>query len=142
VLAVNLRAVFQSCRRFGRPTLERGTGSIINIASLLSFQGGGSPSPPTRRAKGAVAQLTKALYNVWASVGINVNAVAPGYIATDMNAGLLADPKRLDQISARISAGRWGEPRPLGNVVAFLASPAAQYIHGHVLAIDGGWLAR
>ena len=141
VLDVNLRAVFQLCQQFGRPMLERGEGKIVNLASLLSFQGG-TTVPAYAASKGAVAQLTKALCNEWSSRGVNVNAVAPGYMATEMNTALLADPVRLEQISTRIPAGRWGEPEDIGNVVAFLASPAAAYVHGQVLAVDGGWMAR
>lgn len=141
VLQVNLRAVFQLCQTFGRPMLERGAGSIVNLASLLSFQGGFTV-PAYAASKGAVAQLTKALCNEWAGRGVRVNAVAPGYMATDMNAALLADPVRLEQLSVRIPAGRWGTPEDIGHVVTFLASPAAAYVHGQVLAVDGGWLAR
>jgi 2-deoxy-D-gluconate 3-dehydrogenase len=141
VLDVNLRAVFQLCQLFGRPMLDRGDGKIINLASLLSFQGGLTVAAYAA-SKGAVAQLTKALCNEWSGLGVNVNAVAPGYMATDMNAALLADPDRLAQLSARIPAGRWGRPEDIGNVVVFLASPASAYVHGQVLAVDGGWLAR
>ncbi|WP_421734306.1 glucose 1-dehydrogenase [Cellulomonas sp.] len=141
VIDVNLRAVFQLCQLFGRPMLERGEGSIINLASLLSFQGGLTVAAYAA-SKGGVAQLTKALCNEWSSKGVNVNAVAPGYMATEMNAALLADPARLEQLSARIPAGRWGQPEDIGNVVVFLASPAASYVHGQVLAVDGGWMAR
>ncbi len=141
VLQVNLRAVFRLCQLFGRPMLDRGAGKIVNVASLLSFQGG-ITVPAYAASKGAVAQLTKALCNEWAGRGVNVNAVAPGYMATDMNTALLADPVRSEQISARIPAGRWGSPDDLGGAVVFLASPAAAYVHGQVLAVDGGWLAR
>ncbi len=141
VLQVNLRSVFQLCQLFGGPMVQRGEGKIVNLASLLSFQGG-LTVPAYAASKGAVAQLTKALCNEWAAKGVNVNAVAPGYMATDMNAALLADPVRLDQLSARIPAGRWGEPADIGDVVVFLASAAAAYVHGQVLAVDGGWLAR
>ena len=141
VLDVNLRAVFQLCQLFGRPMLARGEGKIVNLASLLSFQGGATVAAYAA-SKGAVAQLTKALCNEWSSRGVNVNAVAPGYMATDMNAALIADPVRMEQLSARIPAGRWGQPEDIGNVVVFLASPAAAYVHGQVLAVDGGWLAR
>jgi len=141
VLDINLRAVFQLCQLFGRPMLERGEGKIVNLASLLSFQGGATV-PAYAASKGAIAQLTKALCNEWAGRGINVNAIAPGYMATDMNAALIADPARMEQLSARIPAGRWGQPEDIGNVVVFLASPAAAYVHGQVLAVDGGWLAR
>jgi len=141
VIDVNLHAVFQLCQLFGRPMLERRDGKIINLASLLSFQGG-LTVPAYAASKGAVAQLTKSLCNEWSSQGVNVNAVAPGYMATDMNAALLADPARLEQLSARIPAGRWGEPEDIGDVVVFLASPASAYVHGQVLAVDGGWMAR
>jgi len=141
VLDVNLRAVFQLCQLFGRPMLERGEGKIVNLASLLSFQGG-MTVPAYAASKGAVAQLTKALCNEWASRGVNVNAVAPGYMDTDMNTALRADPVRMEQLSMRIPAGRWGQPEDIGNVVVFLASPAADYVHGQVLAVDGGWMAR
>ena len=141
VLDVNLRAVFQLCQLFGRPMLERGEGKIVNLASLLSFQGGLTVAAYAA-SKGGVAQLTKALCNEWSGKGVNVNAVAPGYMATEMNAALLADPARLEQLSARIPAGRWGQPEDIGNVVVFLASAAASYVHGQVLAVDGGWMAR
>ena len=141
VIDINLRAVFQLCQIFGRPMLERGEGKVVNLASLLSFQGG-LTVPAYAASKGAVAQLTKALCNEWAGKGVNVNAVAPGYMATDMNTALLADPVRLEQLSVRIPAGRWGQPEDIGNVVVFLASAAAGYVHGQVLAVDGGWLAR
>lgn len=141
VLDINLRAVFQLCQLFGRPMLERGEGKIVNLASLLSFQGGMTVSAYAA-SKGAVAQLTKALCNEWSSLGVNVNAVAPGYMDTDMNTALRADPVRMEQLSTRIPAGRWGQPEDIGNVVVFLVSPAAGYVHGQVLAVDGGWMAR
>jgi 2-deoxy-D-gluconate 3-dehydrogenase len=141
VLDVNLRVVFQLAQRFGRPMLERGEGAIVNLASLLSFQGGLNVAAYAA-SKGGVAQLTKALANEWAARGVRVNAVAPGYMATEMNEALLADPVRLEQLSARIPAGRWGTPEDIGNVVVFLASPAAAYVHGQVLAVDGGWMGR
>ncbi len=141
VLQVNLRSVFQLCQLFGAPMLERGEGAVVNLASLLSFQGG-ITVPAYAASKGAVAQLTKALCNEWAGRGVNVNAVAPGYMATDMNEALLNDPARSAQISARIPAGRWGTPEDMGGAVVFLASPAAAYVHGQVVAVDGGWLAR
>jgi len=141
VLEVNLRAVFQLCQLLGGPMLERGTGAVVNVASLLSFQGG-ITVPAYAASKGGVAQLTKALCNEWAGRGVNVNAVAPGYMDTELNTALLADPVRREQISMRIPAGRWGTPQDVGNVVVFLASPAAAYVHGQVLAVDGGWLAR
>lgn len=141
VIDINLRAVFQLCQLFARPMLERGEGKVVNMASLLSFQGGFTV-PAYAASKGAVAQLTKALCNEWSSKGVNVNAVAPGYMATEMNKALLADPARLEQLSVRIPAGRWGQPEDIGNVVVFLASQASAYVHGQILAVDGGWMAR
>ena len=141
VLQVNLRSVMHLCQLLGRPMLERHDGKIVNLASLLSFQGG-LTVPAYAASKGAVAQLTKALCNEWAPQGVNVNAVAPGYMDTDMNEALLADPVRSRQISERIPAGRWGTPADIGGAVVFLCSPAASYIHGQILAVDGGWLAR
>ena len=131
----------QLCQLLGAPMLVRGEGKIVNLASLLSFQGG-ITVPAYAASKGAVAQLTKALCNEWSSRGVNVNAVAPGYMVTDMNTALLSDPVRMEQLSTRIPAGRWGQPQDIGNVVVFLASPAAAYVHGQVLAVDGGWMAR
>ena len=116
-------------------------GKIVNIASLLSFQGG-ILVPAYAAAKGGVAQLTRALANEWAGKGVNVNAIAPGYIETDNTAALRADPARAKAILDRIPAGRWGQPDDLAGAVVFLASPAARYVHGHVLAVDGGWLGR
>jgi 2-deoxy-D-gluconate 3-dehydrogenase len=141
VLDVNLRSVFQLCTAFAPPMLERGWGRIVNITSLLSFQGG-YRVPAYAASKGAVTQLTKALSNEWAGRGVNVNAVAPGYIDTEMNAALVADPDRNAQISVRIPAGRWGTGDDLAGAVVFLASDAAAYVHGIVLPVDGGWLAR
>lgn len=141
VLDVNLRAVFQLCQVFGREMVARGEGKIVNLASLLTFQGG-LRVPAYAASKGAVGQLTKALCNEWAGKGVNVNAIAPGYMATDMNEALLADPVRLAQLSVRIPAGRWGTPDDIGNTAVFLASPAAAYIHGEILVVDGGWMAR
>ncbi|WP_458108188.1 SDR family oxidoreductase [Arthrobacter sp. R3-55] len=141
VMNINTRAVFQLCQGFGKAMVERGHGKIINLASLLSFQGG-LRVPAYAASKGAVAQLTKALCNEWAPHGVNVNAVAPGYIATDMNQALLADTVRNEQISNRIPAARWGSGNDLAGAVVFLASPAADYVHGVVLPVDGGWMAR
>ena len=116
-------------------------GSIINIASLVSFQGG-LTVPAYAAAKGGVAQLTKALSNEWASKGINVNAIAPGYVATDMNTALLHDPERATSILGRIPAGRWGNPKDFKGVVVFLASRASSYVSGEVVTVDGGWMGR
>lgn len=141
VMNVNARAVFQLCQLFGAPMIERGAGKIINLASMLTFQGG-LRVPAYAASKAAVGQLTKALCNEWASLGVNVNAVAPGYIATEMNSALIADETRNEQILGRIPAGRWGQPEDLAGAVLFLASDAAKYIHGTILPVDGGWLAR
>ena len=141
VLNVNLRAVFLFCQVFGRHMLQQGSGKIINIASLLSVQGG-ITIPAYTASKHAVAGLTKALCNEWASKGVNVNAIAPGYMDTDLNVALLANTERNRQISERIPAARWGKPEDMAGAAVFLASPASDYLHGHMIAIDGGWLAR
>jgi 2-dehydro-3-deoxy-D-gluconate 5-dehydrogenase len=141
VLDVNLTAVFRLCRAAGRRMLPRGRGKIVNISSLLAFQGG-ITVPAYAASKGGVAQLTKALANEWAGKGVNVNAIAPGYIHTDNTAALAADPVRNRQITERIPAGRWGEPADLGGAAVFLAAPASDYVHGHVLIVDGGWMGR
>jgi 2-deoxy-D-gluconate 3-dehydrogenase len=142
VIEVNLSSVFRLARAAGRHMIERGEGGrIINIASLLSFQGG-ITVPGYAAAKGGVMQLTKALANEWAPHGINVNAIAPGYMETDNTAALRADDTRCRQITERIPAGRWGTPQDLAGAVVFLASPASAYVHGHVLVVDGGWMGR
>jgi len=141
VMETNINGVFRLCRTFGRQMLERGSGKIINIASLLSFQGG-MTVPAYSASKGAVVQLTKALANEWASQGVQVNAIAPGYFATDNTEALRNDPERNAAISSRIPAGRWGKPDDLVGSVIFLASAASDYINGHVLLVDGGWMAR
>jgi 2-deoxy-D-gluconate 3-dehydrogenase len=141
VVEVDLSNVFRLCRNAGRHMLERGSGKIINIASLLSFQGG-IRVVAYAAAKGGVAQLTRALANEWAGRGVNVNAIAPGYIRTDNTRALIEDPVRYQEITARIPAGRWGEPADLAGAVVFLASPAADYVNGHVLVVDGGWMGR
>lgn len=141
VIEINLNSVFRLCQLAGRNMLQRGSGKIINIASLLSFQGGVFV-PAYAATKGAVAQLTKSLANEWASKGINVNAIAPGYMATDNTAALRADAVRSRQILERIPAGRWGTPEDLAGVAVFLASAASDYLHGHVMVVDGGWMAR
>ncbi len=116
-------------------------GSIVNFASLLSFQGG-LTVPAYAASKGAVAQLTKSFDNEWTGRGVTVNAIAPGYIETDMNAALLSNPERLASISARIPAGRWGNPDDFRGSAVFLASRASAYVSGHVLVVDGGWMGR
>jgi 2-deoxy-D-gluconate 3-dehydrogenase len=141
VIAVNLTSVFRLCQLAGRHMFKQGAGKIVNIASLLSFQGG-ILVPSYAAAKGGVAQLTKALANEWASKGVNVNAIAPGYIATENTLALQNDPVRNRQILERIPSGRWGEPCDIAGAAVFLCSAAANYVHGHVLAVDGGWLAR
>jgi 2-dehydro-3-deoxy-D-gluconate 5-dehydrogenase len=141
VLQVNLHAVFRLCQAAALEMLPRRRGKIINIASLMSFEGGILVSSYTA-SKGAVGQLTKALANEWAPQGINVNAIVPGYIATDLTRPLRDDAARNPAILARIPAGRWGRPEDLGGAAVFLASPASDYVHGHLLAVDGGWLAR
>jgi 2-deoxy-D-gluconate 3-dehydrogenase len=142
VIAINLSSVFRMSRAFGKRWLERGSrGKIVNIASLLAFQGG-ILVPGYAAAKGGVAQVTKALANEWAGRGINVNAIAPGYMATDNTAALRADETRSRQILERIPANRWGTPQDLAGAAVFLSSSAADYINGHVLVVDGGWMAR
>ncbi|WP_130416895.1 2-dehydro-3-deoxy-D-gluconate 5-dehydrogenase KduD [Xylanimonas ulmi] len=141
VLKVDLDAVFHLSRAAARGMIARGSGKIVTVASMLSFQGG-VRVPAYTAAKHAVAGLTKALANEWASRGVNVNAVAPGYLATDNTAPLRADAARERAIVERIPAGRWGTPADLQGAVVFLASPAAAYLHGVVVPVDGGWLAR
>jgi 2-deoxy-D-gluconate 3-dehydrogenase len=142
VMEVNLRSVFALSRAFARALVERkSAGRIINIASMLSFQGGVRVSAYTA-AKSGLLGLTRALANELAPLGINVNAVAPGYMATENTQALRDDPTRSREILGRIPAGRWGTPDDLKGAVVFLASPAAAYIHGTALAVDGGWLAR
>lgn len=141
VLDVNLRATFTLSREVGRGMLERGSGKIVNTASMLSFQGGINV-PGYAASKSAVAGLTKALANEWADRGVNVNAVAPGYVATANTHDLRLDAERSDAILARIPAARWAEPTDIAGAVLFLCSRAADYIHGAVLPVDGGWLAR
>jgi 2-deoxy-D-gluconate 3-dehydrogenase len=141
VLDVNLTAVWALAQAAAQVMLPQGGGKIINIASLLSFQGG-IQVPAYTAAKHAVAGLTKALANEWAGRGINVNAIAPGYMATDNTQALRDDPERNRQILERIPAGRWGTPADMAGAVVFLAAPASAYIHGYTLAVDGGWLAR
>jgi 2-dehydro-3-deoxy-D-gluconate 5-dehydrogenase len=141
VVQVDLTAQFTLARNLGRHMVERGRGKIIFTASLLSFQGGLNIVAYTA-AKSGVAGMTKALANEWAAHGVNVNAVAPGYIETDNTAPLRNDPARFKAISDRIPAGRWGLPADIGGAVVFLASSAADYVHGITLPVDGGWLGR
>lgn len=141
VLDINQNAVFFMCQAFGRHMIENGYGKIINIASLLSFQGG-LTIPAYAAAKSAVLGFSKSLSNEWASKGVNVNCIAPGYIATEMNTALMNDEVRNRQILERIPAGRWGNPEDLGGAAVFLASPASDYINGHAIVVDGGWMGR
>jgi len=141
VIEVNLNSQFFLSREIGRGMVERGSGKIIFTASMLTFQGG-ILVPSYAASKGAIGQLTKALANEWAGKGVQVNAVAPGYIATDNTAALRADPERSAAILARIPAGRWGEPEDVVGAVVFLASPASDYVNGAILTVDGGWLGR
>ncbi len=141
VVEVDLSAQFILAREFGKDMLGRGHGKIIFTASLMAFQGG-ILIPAYAASKGGIAQLTKALANEWASRGVNVNAITPGYIATDLTQPLREDPERNPAIESRIPAGRWGTPDDLKGAVVFLASDAADYVHGSILVVDGGWLAR
>ncbi|WP_437615796.1 2-dehydro-3-deoxy-D-gluconate 5-dehydrogenase KduD [Sorangium sp. So ce834] len=141
LLEVNLTSAFRLSRIAGKHMLEQGSGKIVNIASLLSFQGG-ILVPAYAASKGGIAQLTKALANEWAARGVNVNAIAPGYIATDNTAALRADEARSRQILERIPAGRWGEASDIAGAALFLCAEASKYIHGHVLVVDGGWMSR
>jgi 2-deoxy-D-gluconate 3-dehydrogenase len=141
VIQVNLSSVFRLSQEIGQHMIERGSGKIINIASLLSFQGG-ITVPAYTASKSAVAGLTKALANEWAKHGVNVNAIAPGYMETDNTAALRADETRNRQILERIPAGRWGDADDISGAVVFLSSAASDYVQGHVLVVDGGWMAR
>jgi len=141
VLQVNLTSVFRLCQLAGRAMLERRSGKIVNIASMMSFQGG-IRVPAYTASKGGVAQLTKALANEWASRNVQVNAIAPGYFRTEVTQPLQNDETRYREILARIPAGRWGEPEDLAGAAVFLASPASDYVTGTVLVVDGGWLSR
>jgi 2-deoxy-D-gluconate 3-dehydrogenase len=141
VLQVNLNSVFRLCQLAGRSMLERQRGKIINIASLLSFQGG-IRVPAYAASKGGVAQMTKALANEWAARNVQVNAIAPGYFCTENTSALQKDEARNRQILERIPAARWGHPQDLAGAAVFLASPASNYVTGEVLVVDGGWMAR
>jgi len=141
VVDTNLKSVFFLCQAAGRHMVANGGGKIINIASMLTFQGG-IRVPSYTASKSGIGGLTKLLANEWAAKGINVNAIAPGYIATNNTAALQADETRNRQIMERIPSGRWGSPEDMGGAAVFLASSAADYVQGHILAVDGGWLAR
>jgi len=141
IIDTNLNSVFQISQACGRAMIAQGSGTIINIASLLSFQGGINV-PAYTASKHGVAGVTKALANEWGSRGVTVNAIAPGYISTDNTAALRADADRNASILARIPIGRWGNPDDIASVAVFLASPAARYINGEVLTVDGGWMGR
>ena len=139
---VNLTSVFELCRLAGASMVQRGEGKIVTVASMLSFQGG-FRAAAYAATKGGVAQLTKALANEWAPHGVNVNAIAPGYVKTGLNRHIWRDdPVRSEAVLARLPAGRWGDPTDLAGAVVFLASAASDYVHGIVLPVDGGWLAR
>lgn len=141
VLEVNLSGVFRLSQAAGRKMVEQKSGKIINIASLLSFQGG-ITVPAYTASKSGVAGLTKAFANEWAKDNVNVNAIAPGYMATNNTTALRADETRNRQILERIPAGRWGEPEDVTGAAVFLASAASDYLNGHILLVDGGWMAR
>ena len=139
VIEINLTSVFELCQLAGRKMIAQGFGKIINIASILSFVGGYTV-PAYAASKGGVAQLTKTLSNEWASKGINVNAIAPGFCDTDLNTAIIEDESRYGQIMKRIPAGRWGTPDDIGGLAVFLASEASAYIHGAIIPVDGGYL--
>lgn len=141
ILQVNLTSAFRLCQLAAREMLKRGRGKIVNIASLLAFQGG-IRVPAYAASKGGVVQMTKALANEWAGHNLQVNAIAPGYFRTSNTKALQQDEVRNRQILERIPAGRWGEPEDLGGAAVFLASSAADYINGEVLVVDGGWMGR
>lgn len=141
VLEVNLTSLFRMCQCVGRRMLKQGCGKIVDIASLQSFTGG-ITIPAYAASKGGVAQVTKALANEWARHHVNVNAIAPGYTLTDLTRPLYLDPIRSKEIGDRMPIGRWGQPADLKGPVVFLASPASDFVHGHILLVDGGWMAR
>ena len=141
VMMINSRSAFFMCQLAGREMMKQKKGKIINVASLLSFQGG-ILVPSYAASKAAIAQITKALANEWAQFGININAIAPGYMATNNTKALREDPARSKVILERIPAARWGTPDDLKGAAVFLASSASDYVNGHVLVVDGGWLAR
>jgi 2-deoxy-D-gluconate 3-dehydrogenase len=141
VMAINAKTVFFFSQAVARDMMKRKSGKIINVASLLAFQGG-ILVPSYAASKAAVAQITKSMANEWAIQGLNINAIAPGYMATNNTKALREDPVRSKEILDRIPAGRWGVPADLKGAAVFLASPASDYVNGHVLVVDGGWLAR
>jgi 2-deoxy-D-gluconate 3-dehydrogenase len=141
IIEINQTAQFILAREFGKSMVERGSGKIIFTASLLTFQGG-ITVPGYASSKGAIGSLVKALANEWAGKGVNVNAIAPGYISTDNTEALRNDPDRSASILARIPAGRWGNPEDFKGVTLFLASDAAKYVHGTIVTVDGGWMGR
>lgn len=141
VLSINLDAQFIITREFGKDMLQRGSGKIVFTCSLLSFQGG-ITVPGYAASKGALSSLVKAFANEWASKGVNVNGIAPGYISTDNTEALRNDPERSKSILSRIPAGRWGEPDDFKGPAVFLSSDAAAYVHGTILLVDGGWMGR
>jgi 2-dehydro-3-deoxy-D-gluconate 5-dehydrogenase len=141
VMNVNLKSVFFLTQAVGRRMLAAGRGKIINIASMLSFQGGVRVASYTA-SKSGIAGLTRLLANEWAAKGVNVNAIAPGYFTTNNTQALRSDESRNRDILARIPAGRWGQPAELGGTAVFLAAPASDYVHGAIIPVDGGWLAR
>ncbi|RJP63402.1 MAG: 2-dehydro-3-deoxy-D-gluconate 5-dehydrogenase KduD [Ignavibacteriales bacterium] len=141
VMNINSKTVFFLSQAVARDMMKRNYGKIINTASLLSFSGG-ITVPSYAASKGAVAQITKALANEWAKYGLNINAIAPGYMITNNTAPLRKDPERTDSITERIPAGRWGNPEDIQGAAIFLASAASDYVNGHVLVVDGGWMAR
>lgn len=141
VINLNLTTLFRMCQRVGRLMIAQKRGKIINVASMLSFSGG-ILVPAYAASKGGVAQVTKALANEWACHNVNVNAIAPGYILTELTRPLYENRQRSQQITERIPAGRWGNPEDLKGAVTFLASRASDYVHGHIMVVDGGWMAR
>jgi 2-deoxy-D-gluconate 3-dehydrogenase len=141
VVDVNLKSLFFLTQAVGRHMLQAGRGKVINIASMLSFQGGIRVASYTA-SKSALAGLTRLLANEWAAKGVNVNAIAPGYMATSNTTALRADESRNREILGRIPAGRWGQPADIGGAAVFLAAPASDYVHGSIIPVDGGWLAR
>jgi len=141
VLEINLSSAFQLCQLVGRQMIAQESGKILNIVSLLSFQGGVRVAAYAA-SKGGIAQLTKTLANEWAAKNVNVNAIAPGYIATELTTLLREDEKRSAEILSRIPAGRWGQADDICGAALYLCSDASKYVHGHILVVDGGWMAR